>query len=146
MFYCSALWQFFCIVAYNAEHFSALLPTTQKNVPRCCLQRKSLFRIVGNNAEKCSNFSWCVFFRVVADNADYFPRCRPQHGKIIWVVAYNVEKWLVLLAVTQKNVWIRLSPRIRNHIRIYTRVSIRGLGWCVSWRKVEVKNLVGLSL
>jgi hypothetical protein len=72
MFYCSALWQFFCVVAYNAEHFSALLPTTQKNVPRCCLQRLSFFRVVGNNAEKCSNFSSCVFFRVVADNADYF--------------------------------------------------------------------------
>jgi hypothetical protein len=92
MFYCSALWQFFCVVAYNAEHFSVLLPTTQKNVPRCCLQRQSFFRVVGNNAEKCSNFSSCVFFRVVADNADFFPRCRPQHGKIICVVAYNVEK------------------------------------------------------
>jgi hypothetical protein len=70
MFYFSALWQFFCVVAYNAEHFSALLPTTQKNVPRCCLQCQSFFRVVA--AEKCSNFSSCVFFRVVADNADYF--------------------------------------------------------------------------
>jgi hypothetical protein len=72
MFYSSALWQFFCVVAYNAEQFSALLPTTQKNVPHCCLQRQSFFRVEGNNAEKCSNFSSCVFFRVVADNANYF--------------------------------------------------------------------------
>ena len=103
MFYCSALWQFFCVVAYNAEHFSALLPTTQKNVPRCCLQRQSFFRVVGNNAEKCSNFSSCVFFRVVADNADYFSalqttaqknylRCCLQRGKMISVVGNNAEK------------------------------------------------------
>jgi hypothetical protein len=66
------LWQFFCVVAYNAKHFSALLPTAQKNGPRCCLQRHSFYRVVGNNAEKSSNFSSCVFFRVVADNPDYF--------------------------------------------------------------------------
>ena len=103
MFYCSVLWQFFCVVAYNAEHFSALLPTTQKNVTRCCLQRQSFFRVVGNNAEKCSNFSSCVFFRVVADNADYFSalqttawknylRCCLQRGKMISVVGNNAEK------------------------------------------------------
>jgi hypothetical protein len=72
MFYCSVLWQFFGVVAYNAEHFSALLPTTQKKVPRCCLQRQSFFRVVSNNTEKCSNFSLCVFFYIVADNAVYF--------------------------------------------------------------------------
>jgi hypothetical protein len=115
MFYCCVLWQFFHIVAYNAEHFSALLPTTQKNVPRYYLQRQSFFRIVGNNAEKCFNFSSCVFFGVVADNTDYFSPFGPQYRKIICAVAYNVEKWSVLLATTRKNVRIQLSPRIRNH-------------------------------
>jgi hypothetical protein len=74
------------------------LPTTRKSVP----------------------ISVHVFFRVVADNADFFfPRCRPQHRKSIFVVAYNVEKWSALLATTRKNVRIRVSPRIRNHTRIY---------------------------
>ncbi len=146
MFYCSALWQFFCVVAYNAEHLSALLPTTQKNVPRCCLQHQSFFRVVGNNAESAPISVYVCFSALLPTTQIIFPRCRPQHGKIICVVAYNVEKWSALLATTQKNVWIWLSPRIRNHIRIYTRVSIRGLSWCVSWRKVEVKNLVGRSL
>jgi hypothetical protein len=95
MFYCSALWKFFCVVAYNAEHFSALLPTMQKNVPRCCLQRQSFFRVVGNNAEKCSNFSSCVFFRVVADNADYF--------FFFHVVDHSMEKLSALLPTTWKN-------------------------------------------
>ncbi len=49
----------------------------------------------------------------------FFPRCRPQHRKIVFVVAYNVEKWSALLATTRKNVRIRVSPRIRNHMRIY---------------------------
>jgi hypothetical protein len=43
MFYCSALWQFFCVVAYDAEHFSALLPTTQK-----------MFHVVAYNANHFS--------------------------------------------------------------------------------------------
>jgi hypothetical protein len=32
-----------------------------------------------------------------------------------------------------------------NHMWIYIWVSIRGQGWCVSRRTVEVKNFVGLS-
>jgi hypothetical protein len=127
MLYFSALWQFFRIVAYNAEHFSALLPTMQKNVPLCCLLRRSFFHIVGNNAEKCSNFSSCVFFRVVAHNALFF--CAVDHSmEILSALLPNVEKLSALLATMQKNVRIKLSPRIRNHVRIYIRVSIRGLG------------------
>ncbi len=146
MFYFSALRQFFSVVVYNAAHFSALSPTTQKNVPRCCLQCRSFFCVVGNNAEKCSNFSSCVFFRVVAHNTNNFSALRQQHRKIIYVGAYNMEKWSALLTTTRKHVLIRLSPRVWNQMRIETRVSIMGLGWCVSWRKVVVKNLVGLSL
>jgi hypothetical protein len=102
MFYCSALRQFFSVVVYNAEHFSALSPTTQKNVPRCCLQCQSFFCVVGNNAENCSNLSSCVFFWVVAHNADHFSAlgttaqknylrwCLP-HGKMVSVVDNNAE-------------------------------------------------------
>jgi hypothetical protein len=57
-----------------------------------------------------------------------------------------VEKLSALLPTTQWNILIWISPRIWNHMQIYTRVSIRSLGRCVSWRKVEVENLVELSL
>ena len=129
MFYCSALWQFFCVVAYNAEHFSALLPTTQKNVPRCCLQRQSFFRVVGNNAEKCSNFSSCVFFRVVADNADYFSalqttawknylRCCLQRGKMISVVGNNAEKRSKLIISTNSKPYPNLHQGVNQGPRL----------------------------
>jgi hypothetical protein len=83
MFYCSALWQCFRVVAYTAKNFSALLPTTQENVPRCCLQRRSFFRIVGNNTEKCSNFSSCMFFCVVPTTWKNGQRCWQQRGKML---------------------------------------------------------------
>jgi hypothetical protein len=83
--------------AYNPEHFSALLLTTQKNVPHCFLQHRSFFRVVGNNMEKCSNFSSCVFFHVVAHNADYFPVLWTTAPNIICVVAYNVEKYISIV-------------------------------------------------
>jgi hypothetical protein len=31
MFYCSALWQFICVVAYNAEYFSSHVVTYNAN-------------------------------------------------------------------------------------------------------------------
>ncbi len=68
-----------------------------------------------------------------------FPRCCRQRRLFFRVVDHSMEKLSALLPTTQKNIRIRLSPQIQNHIRIYTRMSIRGLGWCVSWRKVEVK-------
>jgi hypothetical protein len=103
MFYSSALWHFFRIFSYNADHFSTLLLTMQKNMPRCCLQCRSFFSVVFSNSEKYSNFSSCVFFHVVADNADYFSalwttarknylRCCLQCGKMVIVVGNNAEK------------------------------------------------------
>ncbi len=35
MFYCSVLWQFFRVVAHNAEQCATLLPTTAIIFPRC---------------------------------------------------------------------------------------------------------------
>jgi hypothetical protein len=91
MFYCSALWQFFRVVAYNTKHFSALLPTTQKN---------ALISV------------YVCFSTLLLTMQIIFPRCRRQHGKVICVVAYKMEKWSALLATTWKNVQILLSPRI----------------------------------
>jgi hypothetical protein len=36
----------------------------------------------------------------------FFPRCRPQRGKMIGVIAYTAEKLSALLPTTQKNVRI----------------------------------------
>jgi hypothetical protein len=45
--------------------------------------------------------------------------------KIIDAVAHVAEKWSALLATTRKNCQIRISPQIRNQMRIYIEVSIR---------------------
>jgi hypothetical protein len=80
----------------------------KKNVPGYYLQCRLLVffsRVVGNNVEKCSNFSSCVFFRIVTHNADHFSalwtstrknfrRCCLHCGKIIGIVGNNVEKCL----------------------------------------------------
>ncbi len=102
MFYCSASWQFLCIDDYNAEHFFAFLPTAQKIIPHCCLQQRKFFRVVGNNAEKCSNLM--CFSTLLPKTQIIFPRCGPQHRKIICVVAHNVEKRSALFTTTHKNV------------------------------------------
>jgi hypothetical protein len=47
-----------------------------------------------------------VFFRIVADYADYFSALWTTVQKIIGIVAYNMEKWSALLATTQENVRI----------------------------------------
>ncbi len=111
-------------VAYNADYFSMLLPTTRKST--------------------LISVHMC-FSALLPTTSITFPCCGSQRGKIIGVVAYTTETLSALLPTMRKNVRIWISPRIRNHMWIYTRVSIRGLGWCVSWRKVEVKNLVELS-
>ncbi len=101
--YCSALWQFLCIVANNADYFSALLPTTRKNVPLVAYISHLFFCVLGNNVEKCSNFSSCVFFSVVTHNADNFSaswiialqndqRYCLQHIKMVSVLGNNAEK------------------------------------------------------
>jgi len=46
--------QLFRVVGYNAEKYSALYPTTWKNVPRCGIQRGKMLRVVSHNAENCS--------------------------------------------------------------------------------------------
>jgi hypothetical protein len=110
----------------NSSASVPTMPTAQNNVPRCCLQRRSFFCVLGNNAEKCSIISSCVFFRVVDIYADFFPRCRPQHRKIICVVVHNMEKWPALLAT--KTFEFDYLVRIQNHMQIYPWISIRGLG------------------
>jgi hypothetical protein len=74
-------------------------------------------RVVGNDEKNCSNFSSCVFFHVVVHNTYNFFALLTTAGKMIDVVAY-----------TGDNGQIRISPRIRIHMQIYTRISIRGLG------------------
>ncbi len=146
MFYCSVLWQFFGVVAYNAKHFSALLPTTQKKVPRCCLQRQSFFRVVGNNTEKCSNFSLCVFFYIVADNAVYFSAlytatrknylcCCLQYGKMVSIVGNNVEKCSNLI----------ISTNLKPYANLHQGFNQRPRMMCFM-KKSLGENLAGLSL
>jgi hypothetical protein len=122
MLYFFALCHFFLVVAHNTEHFSALLPTTRKNVQRCCLQLWSFFRVVGNNAENSSNFSSCVFFLV------YCLHC----GKLVGVVGNNVEKWSKF--------------NISTNCEFTLGFQSGGLGLMCSWGKVKVKNLIGQSL
>jgi hypothetical protein len=45
------------VVAYNADNFSALWTTAQKNDWRCFLHSGKVFGIVANNAEKCLNLN-----------------------------------------------------------------------------------------
>ncbi len=104
---------------------------------RCCPQRRKMIGVVAYNVQKYSNLR--CFSALLPTTPIIFLHCAPQRGKIISVVAYTAEKLLALFPTMWKNVWIWISPQIRNHMQIYTRVSIRGLGWCVSWTKVEVK-------
>jgi hypothetical protein len=64
------------MVALNAEHFSAMLPAMQKNVPFGCLQLLSLLRLVGNCEEKCYNFSllYVCFPALLPTTPIIFPR------------------------------------------------------------------------
>ncbi len=122
---CPRRWMFFCVVAHYEEKCSTLLPTTP-----------IIFLVVGNNAENCSNLISIMFFRVVARNADTF--CT------LWTIVWKNDLRCCLHCgkmATQKNGRIQISPRIRNHMRIYTRISIRWLGWCASWRKVKMKKM-----
>jgi hypothetical protein len=141
----------------RCSNYFALLPTMPIIFQRCCPQRRKLIGVVAYNAD---NFSTLLpttrkstvisvhmcFSALLPTTAIIFLRCGPQRGKMIGVVAYIAEKLSALLPTTRKNVLTLISQRIGNHVRIYTRISVRCLGWCFSWRKVEVKNLVGLSL
>jgi hypothetical protein len=75
MFCCSALWQFFRVVAHCCPQLRKMLHVVAYNAdlfPRCRQQRR-----------KVLNFRSGVFFRVVA---------------------YNAKTWSVLLARMRKNV------------------------------------------
>jgi hypothetical protein len=48
MFYCSALWQFFCAVTYNTEKL--YVGNNVEHFLRCGQQRRKIFSVVGNNA------------------------------------------------------------------------------------------------
>jgi hypothetical protein len=101
MFYFSVLWQFFHIVAYNAEHFSALLPTTQKKVPRVAYNGDH-FSTLWATTQKSALLSVHVWFSALLPTRQIsFLHCEPQHRNIICVDAYNVEKWSALLATTR---------------------------------------------
>jgi hypothetical protein len=64
------------VVHYNSDHFSALLPTMLEN----------------------ALISVCLCFSALLSIPPIiFPRCGPQSGKMISVVAYKVEKLLPLL-------------------------------------------------
>jgi hypothetical protein len=71
------------IVAYNADNFSTLLPTT----------RKSTVILV----HMC-------FSALLPTRPIIFLRCGPQRGKMIGGVAYTAEKLSALLPSTRKNV------------------------------------------
>jgi hypothetical protein len=122
MLHSSVLWRFFCLLARNTKHFSELLPTMRKNVPYCCLQCQSFFCVVDNNAENCSNFNSCVFFRIVAHNTNNFSALRPPAPKkknlsallptlqkMVGIVGNNAEKWLYF------NISINSQPHANLH-------------------------------
>jgi hypothetical protein len=73
------------VVAYNADNFSALLPTTRKS---------SLILV-----NMCSS-------ALLPTTQIIFLRCGPQRRKIVGVVAYTAEKLSALLPTTRKNVRI----------------------------------------
>jgi hypothetical protein len=125
----------FCVVTHNTEKFSTLLPTTAIILLHCRQQREKVFKFQFMCVCPRCCLQRRLFFRVVDHSTENLSALLPTTWKKVSVVGINAEK-----------VRIWLSPRIRNYTRIYTRVSIRGLGWCVLWRQDEVKNIVGLSL
>jgi hypothetical protein len=73
------------VVAYNADNFSTLLPTTRKS----------------------TLISVHVYFSALLPTTPIiFLRCDPQRKKMIGVVAYTAENLSALLPTTQKNVGI----------------------------------------
>jgi hypothetical protein len=116
-----------------------LLPTTAQIFQRCCPQRRKIITVVAYNGNIFSGLlptmristlvSVPVCFSALLPTMPIiFLRCGPLRGKMIGVVAYKSEKLSALLTTTQKNVRIQISPRIRNHMRIYTKILITGLG------------------
>ncbi len=83
---------FFRTVGKNADCFSAMLSTTQKNY-RCC----------GQQPEKHTGIEIRAVFRVVISNTENDRRCRQQHGTFFHVVGNHAEKFSALWAATRKN-------------------------------------------
>jgi hypothetical protein len=73
------------VVAYNADNFSRLLPTTR------------ISTLISLHV---------CFSALLPTTPRIFPRCGPQRGKMIGVVTYTAEKLLPLFPTTQKNVRI----------------------------------------
>jgi hypothetical protein len=67
------------VVAYNADNFFTLLPTTRKST--------------------VISVHMC-FSALLPTTPIIFPRCGPQRGKMIDVVAYTAEKLSALLPTT----------------------------------------------
>jgi hypothetical protein len=96
VFYSSPLWQFYRIVAHNAEHFSALLPTCSTLLPTTMI----IFPHCRQQRRKCSNSGPCMFIRAVAHNAGYFSALwttvrkndNEIHHRMVAVVYNNAEK------------------------------------------------------
>jgi hypothetical protein len=71
------------VVAYNADNFSTLLPTMRKST------------VISVHI---------CFSALLPTTPIIFPRCGPQRGKMIGVVAYTAEKLSALLRTMRKNV------------------------------------------
>ncbi len=119
---CSQKKAFFCVVANNAETNSPLFPTMPIIFPCCRQQRGKVL-------------SSCLFFRV----GTWYP----QRWSIVCIVDHSVEKWSALLPTPRKMISIvgnnaekclfsNISMNSKAYA-IYTKFSIRGLGWRVSW-------------
>jgi hypothetical protein len=73
------------VVAYNANNFSTLLPTTR------------ISTLISVHV---------CFSALLPTTLIIFPRCRPQRRKMIGILAYAAEKLSALLPTMQKNVRI----------------------------------------
>jgi hypothetical protein len=71
------------VVAYNADNFSTLLPTTRKST------------VISVHI---------CFYALLPTTPVIFPHCGPQRRKMIGVVAYTAEILSALLPTTRKNV------------------------------------------
>ncbi len=68
---------------HNAEHFSALLPTTRKDYPHCCLQLGLFSALLATTRKKCSNSvptGTYLIFRIIIHNTDDFSTLRTTNA------------------------------------------------------------------
>ncbi len=132
-------------VSDNADLESALYDTVLIRNSRCIRQHWYQYQryvftysfILWSN-ERCRIQRW-FGISAVSDNADSKLALYPT--ALIRNQRYFRQRWF-----TKFYLRIRIPPRIRNRIRKYFRMWIRGPYWVISWKKLEVKNLVLLSL